>query len=105
MTADVINRPLFRTLVGLGVSPDEAMDAAGGFVTTDQVKELATKEDVRLAKDELRTSFEGQLKLLEGRLMQRIVLFVGGSMIVLTQVVPPGRLYELTSALIHHLTS
>lgn len=101
MTADVINRPLFRTLVGLGVSPDEAMDAAGGFVTTDQVKELATKEDVLSAKDVLRS----ELKLLEGRLMQRIVLFVGGSMIVLTQVIPPGRLYELTSALIHHLTS
>ena len=101
MTADVINRPLFRTLVGLGVSPDEAMDAAGGFVTTDQVKELATKEDVLSAKDVLRS----EPKLLEGRLMQRIVLFVGGSMIVLTQVIPPGRLYKLTSALIHHLTS
>ena len=99
MTADVINRPLFKVLRTLNVPEDAALDAAGGFVTNDQLNTLATKDDVRHDIDLVRKD----LDLLRKDLTTRMVVIVGGGVLVLTQLVPPGKVYELVIALAHHL--
>ena len=82
MTADTLNRPLFKVLRALDVPEDDALDAAGGFVTSTQLDTLATKDDLAKLKYELTI---------------RMVLFVGGGMLLLTQLLPQGRLFELLS--------
>ena len=87
--AQVVNQALFKTLTRLGSPPDEAIEAASGFVVPAELDKLATKED---------------LKSLESRLTQRMVLFVGGSMVLLTQFLPAGKLGEVLGTLVGHLT-
>ena len=82
MTADALNRPLFKVLRALDVPEDDALDAAGGFVTSNQLETLATKDDLAKLKYELTI---------------RMVMFVGGGMLLLTQLLPQGRLFELLS--------
>ena len=82
MITDALNRPLFKVLRALDVPEDDALDAAGGFVTSTQLETLATKDDLAKLKYELTI---------------RMVLFVGGGMLLLTQLLPQGRLFELLS--------
>ena len=84
MIADALNRPLFKVLRALDVPEDDALDAAGGFVTSNQLDTLATKDDLSAAVAKLRSE-----------LTIRIVVFLGGGMLVLTQLLPPGKLLEL----------
>ncbi len=111
MSTDVINRPLFKALTRLGATADEAVDAASGFVVPAELEKLATKDDLKLLETRLTDSMKlletrltDSMKLLESRLTVRIVLFVGGALVVLTQVVPPGKLFQLISGLVGHLT-
>ncbi len=107
MSTDVINRPLFKALTRLGATADEAVDAASGFVVPAELEKLATKDDLKLLSSDLKlleTRLTDSMKLLESRLTVRIVLFVGGALVVLTQVVPPGKLFQLINGLVGHLT-
>ena len=85
MITDALNRPLFKVLRALDVPEDDALDAAGGFVTSSQLEKLATKDDLAKLKYELTI---------------RMVMFVGGGMLLLTQLLPPGKLLELLSKVI-----
>lgn len=117
MTAAVVNQSLFRTLTKLGAQPDEALDAASGFVIPAQIENLATKDglgllrsDIKRTEDTLRTEFRADLKVLEGRidtklnkLQTRGVIIIGGLVLVLNQLLPPGKIGAIVMEAFRHL--